>query len=729
MSGSPRPTFLLEVGTEEIPDRMLASGEDGLRRELEVALRDLGIVTPDTVWLSWSTPRRLAVSAGPMMGRQADREEEVTGPPVRAAFDAAGNPTRAAEGFAKSQGVSVDALQRVTTDRGEYVGIQKVVTGRPTAELLAEAVEPVLVRLRFPKMMRWGAVDFRFVRPIRWIVALLGEEVVPLQVAGVSSGRDSMGHRTRSSGAVPISSPDLYVEELRGAGVTVDPAERRTAIRAGLEKAAAGLEGVLLPDEALLESVVNMTEAPGVLAGSFPPEFLDLPREVLVTAMRHHQHYFSLSTSASAATEDPELLPSFLAVINQTDDPSGQIRRGNEWVLRARLADARFFWGEDRKRSLESRLEDLERVIFQEKLGSYREKVDRVVGLVEGLGQLAGLDAAICSRAAQAARLSKCDLTTEMVGEFPELQGIMGGIYARADSEPDEIARAIYQQYRPAGPGDALPAGAEGLLVALADRVDTLTGYFGIGAEPTGTRDPFALRRAGTAVVRILMECGWAVSLREALQRSIAQFHGSTLTQADLLPTLVEFFRERARTVAEAAGHRYDSVNAVFAAEFDDLQDTGLRLEALTRLRADPSHEEAFDSLSIAFKRIRNLVDGVERSSVDAKHLTEVPEVELHRQLVTVASEVERQVVRRDYLEAFRAIASLRVAVDAFLGSSRSEGVLVMAPDLAVRANRLALLQDVGDLFSRIADFSEIVVEGAPSGAMQEARPAARHRA
>jgi glycyl-tRNA synthetase beta chain len=710
MSESRGATFLLEVGTEEIPDRMLEAGAEAFRRRMEDALAPLGILEPDADWCVWSTPRRLVLMVGPIRPRQEDREEEVTGPPVRAAFDAEGKPTKALEGFARTHGVTVEDISRVRTPKGEYVGFRRTVNGRPSEELLAEAVPPVLQGLHFPKMMCWGEVGFRFVRPIRWIVALLGGDIVAFEVAGVSSGRCSRGHRTLSAGEVTVAAPESYLDELRGAGVLVDPDERRAAIQAGLARAAAEVGGDLIPDEALLESLVSMTEQPAVIAGSFPSEYLEIPREVLVTAMRHHQHYFSVARPGTAVGA-PELLPAFLAVINQAADASGNIRRGNEWVLRARLADSRFFWEEDRKRSLESRLPDLDRVIFQERLGSYRRKAERVSRLVEVLGRSLGLGEELARRASRAALLSKCDLTTEMVGEFPELQGVVGGLYAAADGEAPEVGRAVYDHYRPAGAGDGLPRDGEGLLLALADRLDTLAGYFLIGAEPTGTRDPFALRRAGSAVVRILMEAAWLLSLEEALAMALEGYEGLQ-AEGDPAARLGEFFRERTRQVAQGAGHRYDSVNAVLAVQADDPRDAALRLEALSKLRADPELEAAFLSLSVAHKRIRNLVgEGVSRG-VSTEHLVEAPEVELHRRLEEVDAQVQDHLQARDYLGALSAIASLRSPVDGFLGSSREEGVLVMSPDARLRDNRLGLLAGAGDLFSRIADFSEIVVEG-----------------
>jgi len=710
MSTDRPKTFLLEVGTEEIPDRMLAAGVAGLRDKLAVALEPLEILASGASWSTWCTPRRLTVAVSSVLPRQEDRDEDVTGPPVRAALDADGKPTKALEGFARGHGLTPDQVQRVQTPKGEYMGFRRTVTGRPAAELLAEAVAQVLPSLHFAKMMRWGSGSFRFVRPIRWIVALLGEEIVNVEVAGIRSGRHSQGHRTLSSGAVLVRAPENYVDALRGAGVLVDPQERRAVIESGLARAAVEAGGEPLGDEGLLQSLAALTEWPAVIHGSFAPEFLELPREVLVTAMRFHQHYFTVVRPGSQAGE-PELLPAFLAAINQDGDDSGNIRRGNEWVLKARLADARFFWQEDRKRTLESRLPDLERIIFQQKLGSYRSKVDRMVRLVETLGSTLKLDAALVGHAARAALLCKCDLPTEMVGEFPELQGVMGGLYARADGEPAATADAIYDHYRPVGAGDDLPRGPAGRLLAMADRLDTLAGYFLIGAEPTGARDPFALRRAGTGVVRILIDEAWFLPLDTAVFEAVQGYSGVGDVD-DAVQRLQSFFAERTRKVFQAAGHRYDSVSAVLAVPYDALRDAASRLDALTRLRAEPELEQAFLSLAAAHKRIRNLVDAEGHETVDAGTLQEVPEVELHRCLQEVRGELEKHLKAREYLPALKAVAGLRTALDNFLGASRDEGVLVMSPDPRLRENRLGLLRNAGELFSRIADFSEIVVEG-----------------
>ena len=707
--------FLLEVGTEEIPDRFLARAQDDLRRGLAQALKPLGILEGDLNWSAWSTPRRLAVAVEPVRARQEDREEEVVGPAVRVAFDGEGRATRAAEGFARSQGVNVDEMRRVQTPKGEYVAVRRKVQGRPARELLAETCGEVLRRMRFGKTMRWGDVGFRFVRPVRWIVALLDDQVVPFELAGVKAGRSSRGLRHAQPQEIPLASAGDYADALRQAQVFVDPGERRETIRAGLERAAAEVGGDLLADDALVEILVHMTEDPSVIHGSFPDEYLELPREVLVTAMRHHQRYFSVLDPTSSG--DGKLLPVFLAVLNRQGDPDGTIRRGNEWVLRARLADARFFWQEDRKRTLESRSGDLERVIFQEKLGSYHEKVARVESLARTLGEWLELPGPVVKAACRAAQLAKCDLPTEMVGEFPELQGVIGGIYAAEDGEPAAVSMAIYDHYRPAGAGEALPRETEGLLVALADRLDTLAGYFSLGLEPTGTRDPYALRRAALAMVRILTERPWFLSLGHAVQRALELYPASERPSADAGPRLRSFLLDRVRHLAQTTGHRYDSVSAVLAVQHDDIRDASLRLDALTTLRADTRHEEDFLSLSSAFKRIRNLVKDQEEGSLDPAALVEPPEVDLHRALGDVEQGLEETLRARDYLETLRSIAGLRPSVDAFLGSSRSEGVLVLAKEPGLRRNRLALLRRAGSLFTRVADFSEIVVEGEASRA------------
>jgi glycyl-tRNA synthetase beta chain len=706
-------TFLLEIGTEEIPDRMLARAQEDLRAALAEAIAKLGLLAGEAAWSAWSTPRRLAVAVSPVRPRQADREEEVLGPAVKVAFDPEGRPTKAAEGFARSQGAPLAALLRVRGPKGDYLAIRRRVEGRPAVDLLAGACAEALARLRFPKMMRWNAGGFRFVRPIRWIVALLGDEVVPFEIAGVRSGRASRGPRAGAPEPVTLEHASGYAEALRRAGVLVDAAERRAVIHAGLAAAARSAGGELLADDELTETLAQMTERPSVIHGAFPEEFLDLPGEILVTAMRHHQRYFSVLRPGSCPDGAGRLLPAFLAVLDRGDDPRGTIRRGNEWVLRARLADARFFWQEDRKRRLESRLPDLERVVFQERLGSYRQKVSRVEALVGEIGGRLGLAGAEIDAARRAARLAKCDLTTGVVGEFPELQGVMGGLQAAADGEPEAVARAVHDHYRPAGADDDLPRDAPGLLLALADRLDTLAGYFALGYQPTGTRDPYALRRGALGAVRILMERSWFLSAGEVAGRALALYAAEVRGADDVPRRLRDFLFERVRHAAQAAGHRYDSVSAVLAVQDDDPGDAAARLRALSALRGDPHHEEAFLSLAAASKRIRNLLVADEAPArVDPAALVEAPEVRLHRAVEGVERELDGALGRRDYLGGLRAIAGLRPQVDAFLGSNRSEGVLVMAPEPGLRRNRLALLRRAGDLFRRIADFSEIVVEG-----------------
>jgi glycyl-tRNA synthetase beta chain len=705
------PVFLLEVGTEEIPDRFLSDAATRLACALMEALAPHQLFEDGSGVSTWSTPRRLAVACGPLRVRQVDREETVIGPPARAAFTPEGRPTKAAEGFARGLGLGPGELIRVQTEKGEYVAARRFVAGRSAADLLAAAATEAIGKLHFPKMMRWGEGTFRFVRPVRWIVALLDDDLIALEAAGVRSGRLSRGPRHQGSPELVIPRATAYVEALRASGVIVDPEERRSRILAGLERAAAELGGEPVPDPDLAEILVHMTEHPAVIAGRFSPEFLDLPREVLVTAMRHHQRYFSMVAGG-------DLRPAFLAVLNRPDDPQGTILRGHEWVLRARLSDARFFWQEDRRHLLQSRLTGLDRVVFQEKLGSYGQKVERLERLVEELGRSVHLPAETVARARRAAHLAKCDLTTEVVKEFPELQGIMGSIYARADGEPPEIAAAIADHYRPAGSGDLLPSGDEGRLLALADRLDTLAGAFGIGLEPTGTRDPFALRRAGQGVVRLLFEHPWFLSLSGAVGSAFAAYPESIRGDGGAAVRLVVFLQERARQVAQAGGDRYDSVAAVLAVQGDDLHDARLRLQALSELRAQPAHEAAFVALSGSCKRIRNFVDGGAEvaSEIDRALLTEPPEQQLDRELSRVEAEVTRQVDARAYLQALGAIASLRPALDGFLGGSRGEGVLVLAPDARVRRNRLALLMRAGRLFSWVADFSAIVLEGGADG-------------
>ncbi len=646
--------FLLEIGTEEIPDWMIPGALENLRA-LFTDLLDKNNLNHAKPRLD-ATPRRLVLRADGLPLRQADSEELVTGPAKTA-------PPNAVAGFAKKLGVAPEALTIQKTPKGEYYGFLKQVAGRAAKDILAEALPELILKIYFPKTMYWtGKGGPRFIRPIRWLVALLGEEVVPFEIAGVKSGSASAGHRRLGRTPLPVTIAG-YEQALLDNFVILSAVERRAKICRESEALGATI------DLALLETLVYITEFPAAIRGDFDPQFLSLPAEVLVTVMKHHQKYFSVE-------QDGKLAPHFVAVMNTSADPDGLVRRGNERVLRARFNDARFFWETDQKKPLAARVDDLGHVTFQAKLGNYLEKTRRNVALVAELGG--------GEPARRAALLAKCDLTTELVKEFTELQGVVGGLYARAQGEPEEVAAAIYDHYKPVSMEDSIPRTPAGLLVALADKLDTLRGCFRIGMMPTGSKDPFALRRAAQGVVKILVEGKLKFSMKQLLGED---------------PALQEFLLDRVRYYfREIRGFKYDEVNAVLASGWDDLLDAEARLTALQAVRPT----ENFEPLAAGFKRIANILKqaGFSGGPVDAALLEDGPEAALYQAYI----EVKQQAAGWPYQRALETVALLRPKVDLFF-----DKVLVNAPDPAVRQNRLGLLHSILTEFSTIADFSEIV--------------------
>lgn len=498
--------LLLEIGCEEIPARMIATAAEDLRGRL-VALLDLAGF-PHGPSRGWGGTRRLAVRVESVAGTLPGKNELVLGPPASAAFRDDGAPTPAGAGFAKKQGIDPSALQKFETEKGVYAGFRRAVGERTLQQALANALPTSVAAMSFPKTMRWGTGTHRFVRPVQWVVALHGGAVLELELLGAASGRASHGHRFLAPGPVVIEHADRYVETLRDSRVLVAPEARRESMQRALTAAAATLGGEVVTDTVLLDEVVELVEWPGVVAGRFDASFLDLPQEILVTTLKHHQKSFSVRGTRG-------LLPAFLSVANTDRDPAGHVRRGNEWVVVGRLDDARFFWNEDRKRTLASRIEDLKRVTFHKKLGSYEEKTQRVIALARSIADRLGPSACDAKAALQAAQLAKADLVTGLVGEFPELQGIVGGLLLRAEGGTATVADAVAEHYKPTGSDDSIPSTVEGCIVAIADRLDTMAGLIASGETPTGSRDPFGLRRAAGGVFRILAERAWPLSLTD----------------------------------------------------------------------------------------------------------------------------------------------------------------------------------------------------------------------
>lgn len=712
--------LVIEVGCEEIPARFLGGAERRLGEALSGALRAARLLPDETSVRTASTPRRLIAYVPALSVRQPDRVERVTGPPVKAAFDAHGNPTRAADSFAAKNGAKASELMRVTTAKGEYVALDVPEAGKPASQVLVEILPPVIGGISFPKSMYWTAKSGPlFARPIRWILALLGNEgdvcVVPFEFAGVSSGNATYGHRLDGSGPIAVSdlNLDLLLEKHL---VVVCGADRLKRVRSEINVLLENSGFRVASDQFLEDWVVNSTEWPAALIGEFNKRYLALPREVLVTVMRDHQKYFAVVDGAG------NLQPRFITVLNVPGDPKGLIRQGHERVLEARFSDAKFFWESDQKTPLAARVPMLERVIFQAKLGTYGDKVRRMRALAEDIcGEIekrGSLATAERHDALRAVELSKCDLTTQMVQEFTELQGVIGGLYARAQGEPAGVADAIYDHYRPAGLEDSCPRTRAGAVVSLADKLDSVIAGFAAGLEPTGSSDPFALRRAGNGIVKLAAEALPGLNLTRqgteaALGPAVAGLIGQNSAAAqDLAQRVEDFLRERLEFyLRDAVGLRYDTVRAVLRPT-RLLQDL-VPSEALSRARALERirDTEDFIILASAAKRTRNI-----RKSVDPEDLIgESPDERLfvepsERSLFTAYFHARDQVGRLaaggDFEQAFRVLAALRPQVDAFF-----DNVRVMADDLALRRNRLALLQWLNEgLFTSLADLAEIAV-------------------
>jgi glycyl-tRNA synthetase beta chain len=681
--------LLFEIGMEEIPSAYLPPALEDLKAAASRLLAEQRLAF--TAIRTLGTPRRLVLVVDGLAERQADARREVVGPPKAAAFDAEGKPTRAAEGFARAQGVAVEALQVRALERGEYLLAVQEERGARTAEVLAGLLPKLLSALSFPKFMRWGEGTFRFVRPIRWLLALYDGRVVPFEVDGLKPGGKTYGHRFLAPRGVRVRSFQEYLESLEERFVVVDPDRRRELVRTQAAEAAAAVKGRPVLDAALVETVADLVEFPTAVCGAFKPEYLELPREVIVTPMQKHQRYFPVVDAAG------NLLPHFVAVSNMRAKDMGLILQGNERVLRARLNDAEFFFREDRKRPLAERLPELRQIIFQEKLGSVADKVQRLQRLAGWLA--AQVDPAARPSAERAALLCKADLPTAMVKEFPNLQGIMGREYARLSGEAPDVCQAIEEHYLPRFAGDRLPATGAGATVALADRLDSIVGCFGIGLVPTGSEDPYGLRRAALGAVQIVLQRGWHLPLDEAVACAQAGF-GDSGSKADAVrQAVLEFLRGRTQAVLAERGMSGDVIESVLSAGSNDIADVARRADALGVLR----READFVELATAFRRVVGIIPRGFDRPVETNRLVEAAERALYAQAVELKGEVERLVVARDYLGALRRIAGLRPVVDMFF-----EEVLVIGPDEGLTQNRFALLKTVGSLFARIADFTKI---------------------
>ena len=682
--------LFLEIGTEEIPAGFLppamADLERLMRKELEAGR--IGFEAIQT----FATPRRLVLAVSGVELEQARQEVTAAGPSVAVAFDADGNPTKAALGFARGNGVEVSDLERRETDKGEYLYVSKVVEGRPTSELLPELLPRLIDAIPFKKSMRWKDLDIRFARPVHWIVALFGGQVVPFSYGNLNSGNVSFGHRFMAPGAFEVTSLDQYLVDAEKQFVIVDPARRRQLIAEQLDEVVSRAGGKLNPDDDLLDEVAFLVEYPTAVMGGFEKNYLQLPPELLITVMREHQRYFTV------VDEHGKLLPRFITISNTRVEDLSVVQQGNERVLRARLSDAMFFWNEDRKVRLESRLEALKNVVYQAKLGTSYEKVMRFKTLAAELARQQMPEVAELTE--RAALLAKCDLETGMVFEFTELQGVMGREYALLDGENPRVARAIFEHYLPVQAGGELPSDDVGAFVSIADKIDSICGCFGVGLIPTGTADPFALRRSAIGILNIIVERGYRLSLVALVERGLALL-GDKLTRpaAEVAAEVLEFIRMRFFNMLTSQGQPHDMVDAVLSAAFDDPLDALQRVTGLSSFR----QEGEFEALAVTFKRVVNIVKSGIETPVDAALFEADCESQLLEALQRVSGKFEQYVANGAYLDALRTAGELRSPVDALF-----EGVMVMSPDEAVKNNRLALLTVVARLFQGIADFSKI---------------------
>jgi glycyl-tRNA synthetase beta chain len=683
--------LLIELGTEELPPKALRRLSLAFADAVTAGLEAAGLESARA--LAYATPRRLALLIRDLGTAQPDRETVRRGPALSAAFDEEGNPTPAASGFARSCGVTVEQLDQLETGKGSWLAFRAVQRGRDTAELIPDVVRRALTALPIPKRMRWGERTDEFVRPVHWVVLLFGEEVIPAEILGVTADRYTRGHRFHHPEPIFLGEPQAYVPLLETEGqVLADYATRREAVRAQVMEQAKLLDGRALIDEELLDEVTALVEWPVALSGRFDEEFLEVPPEALISSMQDHQKYFPVVDARGA------LLPRFITVANLVSKDPAQIRAGNERVIRPRLADAAFFWNQDRRQTLAQRSEGLRNMVFEKRLGTLFDKQQRVAELV---GTIAGMIDADAAHAQRAALLCKCDLLTSMVFEFPELQGVMGRYYALHDGEPPAVAEAIREHYLPRFSGDELPTTPEGQALALADRLDSLVGIFAIGQQPSGDRDPFALRRAALGTVRICIERQLDLDLEQALQTAAGRFTGPINAEA-VIAAVFDYVMERLRGYYQEAGVESDLIEAVLATRPTRPLDLDRRIQACRVFRGLPEAE----SLAAANKRISNILKKWNQpvaAAVDPQRLADAAEKQLSERLAAMHESVGPLMDAGDYTEALMQLASLREPVDTFF-----DNVMVMVDDQSLRDNRLALLQNLGNLFLRVADLSRL---------------------
>ena len=683
--------LLIEIGTEELPPRALNKLCDAFAAGIEAGLTEAGIEFKKVN--AYAAPRRLAVIINKVSESQKDRNIEKLGPAIKAAYDKDGNATKAAQGFARGCGVEVSELGTTDTEKGERLVYRIQEKGKPTPELIPQIVDHSLAKLPIPKRMRWGDSDAEFVRPVHWLAMLFGHDVIDAEILGVKSGRESRGHRFHHPEVINLQSPDDYLHRLKSPGyVMVDREERIQVVQQQAEKAAKKLGGVALIDEDLLQEVSALVEWPVAVSGDFDKEFLEVPAESLISSMQDHQKYFPVVDNSG------KLMPHFITISNIESKDVNKVKEGNERVIRPRLGDAKFFWEQDGKKKLESHIESLDKVVFQAKLGSLGDKSRRVAANAQAIAKALGENT---DHAKRAGLLSKCDLMTEMVYEFTDLQGIMGRYYAINDGEAPEVADALDEQYMPRFAGDQLPAGKTGQILSLADKLDTLLGIFAIGQKPTGEKDPFALRRSALGVLRILIECKLDIDLKTLLGFA-AKSYGNKLDAKAAIDDVIGFMLDRLKVYYTSQGINVDVYDAVLALMPTNPMDFDRRVHAVNDFR---KLDEA-ESLAAANKRIGNIlkkIDGELPSLINVSLLGERAEKHLHDQLQSLSAEVGPKMDAGEYSDALKQLAGLRDAIDAFF-----DQVMVMAEDEALKHNRIALLSQLHGLFIKAADLSRL---------------------
>jgi glycyl-tRNA synthetase beta chain len=703
--------LLFEIGVEELPAGYVPPALDQFERGARAALAELRLTHGEVRAIG--TPRRLVLTVADLEARQSDHDEEAVGPAAKAAFDAEGQPTKALLGFCRGKGADPASVRKIDTPKGEYVAVTVHHAGKDAAEVLPEALANVATRLQFPKSMRWLDDDTRFARPVRWLVALLDDQVIPVRAFGLEAGRRSFGHRFLSPAAVKIGSAAEYVDVMDGASVIADPAMRAARLRDQIGALAAAENGRVVDDPELIEINNFLVEWPTAFTGRFDAKYLDLPREVIVTALREHQRFFAVEDAAG------HLMPLFIAVRNGDDRGLDGVRRGNEGVLIARLEDARFYWETDLKHAPAERVEALSGVVWMEGLGSLREKATRLESLTAWIAGMIAPSAADAAR--RAALLCKTDLLSEMIGsgkEYTSLEGIVGGYYARRAGESEAVGAAIAEHYRPRGPADALPVSAPGLVLALADKLDHVAGAFVAGKVPSGSEDPYGVRRAANGVLRMLLEGGRHLDLRAASMESTQPFFAADpqLPHAEIMKKLGEFWRGRVDSALDEHGIPYDSRDAALEARIDaggrgqpgwtDPADALERARVLSAFRSDAR----FEPLVVLFKRVSNILKAASEPippALDRAKFTEAAERDLHAALERARERTAPLWERRAYAELLPALLEMEAAIHRFF-----DEVLVNAEDPAVRGNRLRLLTEVREMFLRGWDLARVVVEG-----------------